>query len=320
MPTEILIYGEIGVDVTAADIKSQLGDAAGDEIIVRIDSFGGAVFQGLSIFQAFDAYEGKKSAVIESAAFSIASYIAMAFDRLEIAANGYLMIHNPSVMSEGDSDQLKRDAALLSKLRDSMVNAYSARTGMPREQVESLMAEETFIDADESLSMRFVSAVSPSLVLSRVNAKSQSLPGRVCASLFGDGSGGIKQPKEKANPMPEKQEPIAASVSEIKSVYPQASADFIVRCVERNLPIAQVSAEASKDLHSQNEQLSSEIESLKSEIEELKASAAAAVEAQEEAAAASAAADSTAPVARSTDAPTATARERWTSAVRACTE
>ena len=111
---DIKLYGPIEAE-TAYRVKAELESAGGDEIVVRIDSPGGSVFAGFSIWEAFSAYEGPKRAVIEAAAFSIAGFIATAFDDIEIVPNGYIMIHNPHVVSQGDADQLTKDAELLAK-------------------------------------------------------------------------------------------------------------------------------------------------------------------------------------------------------------
>jgi ATP-dependent protease ClpP protease subunit len=136
MPNEINLFGPIGrtqdgSGVTAQQVKSLLAAADQNQpLVVRIDSEGGSVFDGLSIYEAFNNYPGPKKAIIESTAFSIASYIAMAFDEVEIAENGYVMIHEPASATDGTSSELKKSAELLDKLDQSMVTAYAKKTGL----------------------------------------------------------------------------------------------------------------------------------------------------------------------------------------------
>ncbi len=316
---EILLYGVIGEDVMPADIKSQLALADRDEeLVVRIDSPGGSVFHGLSLYQAFADYDGPKRAVVESSAFSIASYIAMAFDRVEMADNGYMMIHNPASGGDGDDEQKLKDAALLAKLKQSMIAAYSGRTGIPADEIQSMMKAETYLNAEESVGMGFASGVLGKSVKSRVVAMSVQMPQAVLKSLRSDGTSG-DPPEPRELPMAEKNEPVAATVADIKSAFPQAKSDFIVRCLERQMPIASVAAAAAEELMSENEDLKAKVAALEKEMEEANAKA---MEEEEEAKAmeeedeeAKAKAKGASPVARSTTSPKSDASEQWSAAV-----
>jgi ATP-dependent Clp protease protease subunit len=123
---EINISGIVGVDVTAAIVKSALADMdQSSQLIVRIDSEGGEVFEGLSIYDALSKYSGRKHAIIEPRAFSIASYILCACDTAEISENGYVMLHNPYIGDVGgDASDMASQAALLGKLQESLTKAY----------------------------------------------------------------------------------------------------------------------------------------------------------------------------------------------------
>ena len=112
MPNELLLLGEVGVDFTSTDVKTQLAHMDQSEPLdVRIDSPGGSVFQGFSIHESLKNYAGPVKAIIESAAFSISSYIPLAADEVEIAPNVYLMIHNPSMGDDGDDEAHEKTAA-----------------------------------------------------------------------------------------------------------------------------------------------------------------------------------------------------------------
>lgn len=247
MPNEIKLYGVIGEDVRAADIKREL-DAMDQSqpLVVRIHSEGGGVNDGLALYDAFKAYAGPKKASIESAAFSIASHIAMAFDEVEITENGYLMIHNPHMECGGDDAAHAQAALVLAKLKESMVGAYSQKTGKSEQEVLAIMKAETWINAKDALAQGFVNRIAtakkaPMLAV----AKSIKMPQGVFASLFGDASeAGDKREKTKEKPMSETQAPVAASLAEIKAAFPKAKAEFIVRCLEKQLPVASVLTEA----------------------------------------------------------------------------
>lgn len=268
MVNEILIYGEVGTETLSAQtIKAQLAtfDAA-DELVVRIDSPGGSVFQGFSIFQAFQEYPGPKRCIIESAAFSIASYIAMAFDDISIAGNGYLMIHNPSVVSEGDDEQHAKDADLLNKLKQSMVEAYSNRTGISEDNVRLMMKQETYLNAIEANQQGFVSSVLDNAVQSRIVAKKDRMPYRVVASLFSDSSvQTLTKPKELV--MAEDNKPVSAGIKEIRLAFPKMSDKFILDCLMKGMPMASVAGAAAEELLKENEELKARIAAMEEEQE-----------------------------------------------------
>jgi ATP-dependent protease ClpP protease subunit len=139
-------------ELTSSEIKRQLAKAAGQPIVVRIHSEGGSVFEGLAIYDALKAYTGQKRCIIESAAFSMASVLAMAFDDRTITPNGYMMVHSP-YLDDGST------LPILASLRDRLSAIYSAATRKPRAFIDRLMAGEVFMDASESLRNGFVTGI-----------------------------------------------------------------------------------------------------------------------------------------------------------------
>ncbi len=209
MPNEINLFGTIGNvggerGITAQQVKTLLAKMdQTQELIVRIDSEGGSVFDGLSIYDAFANYPGPKKAVIESTAFSIASYIAMAFDDVEIAENGYVMIHEPASNVEGTASDMTKSAELLVKLDQSMVAAYAKKTGLSEIEARGLMQDETFMNASEALTFGFVNRISSKSVQTRIQPTSRhtKMPQRVYAALFGGTQGDNHEPTKEVNPM-----------------------------------------------------------------------------------------------------------------------
>lgn len=263
MSNEIKLYGVIGEDVMAKDVKNAI-DAMDQTqpLVVRIHSEGGAVNEGLAIYDAIKAYAGPKRAVIESAAFSIASHIAMAFDDVEITENGYLMIHNPHMEVGGDDVAHAQAAEVLAKLKESMVTAYSQKTGKPREEVLAVMANETWINAREALAGGYVSRIMPPKL--KAVAKMKNLPQGVAKSLSGDCSEAGESRKE--HEMSETK-PVAATLAEIKAALPKAKAEFLLECVERPRPMASVLTDAYAALEEENM-------ALKAKLSEMEAKAA----------------------------------------------
>lgn len=315
---ELNLFGVIGdYGLTAADIKSQIADFDQDEpLTVRIDSPGGSVFAGNAIHGAIREYTGPTKAIVESFAGSIASYILTAFDEVEIASNGFVMIHNPTMMSDGDDDAHARDAKLLASIKQDMIAAYSEKMGTDSESVAAMMKSETFFDAAEALKHGIATSVLNDSTASRVvMSHSENLPFRVVASLRCDQPVG-DLPKPGETPVAEVKEPVAATVKEIKAAFSKMGEKFILECLEKELPLAVVAEEAAETLMTENEDLKARLEALTSELASVKE----AVEAQAaEEVEAVASAKGSQPVAVGNAGPgAAPARVRWSQAVQAC--
>lgn len=168
---EILIYSDIGEDiwgegVTAKSVKAQLDKVEGD-FSVRINSGGGDVFDGVAIYNLIKGHAGKTTVYVDGLAASAASIIAMAGDEIIMAENSMLMIHDPWTVTVGSASEMRETADLLDKIRDSLVKTYNSKTGIEADELRTMMAAETWLDADEALSMSFATSI---------NGKSEGVP------------------------------------------------------------------------------------------------------------------------------------------------
>jgi len=152
MVAEVSIYDEIGYwGVTAKDFRAAL-DALGDvaRIDLRINSPGGDVFVGLTIFNMLERHEAEIVVTVDGIAASIASVIAMAGNRIVMPENAFLMIHDPSGFVIGGADDMRDLADVLEKVKASMVGIYATRSGQKPEKIGELMAAETWLSAQEA--------------------------------------------------------------------------------------------------------------------------------------------------------------------------
>jgi len=156
----IHLYDEVGAFGSGSkEFLADLGKLDGQHLHLRINSPGGSVVEGTAIYNALRRHKGGLTVHIDALAASMASVIAMAGAPVYIADNALLMIHNPWTVSMGDSDQLRREAALLDKLKDSLRNAYVRKTGMEADRIAQMMDEETWLDAVEAVALGFADAI-----------------------------------------------------------------------------------------------------------------------------------------------------------------
>jgi ATP-dependent Clp protease protease subunit len=152
---EIIIYDEIGAFGIPAkaflDELKALGPVP--ELTLRINSPGGSVFDGVAIYNALKRHEARVTVWIDGIAASIASVIAMAGDEVVMPENAMLMLHDPSALVIGTAADMRAMAEALDKMKAGMVAAYRDKSGRDDAEIEALMAAETWLSADEAVSL-----------------------------------------------------------------------------------------------------------------------------------------------------------------------
>jgi ATP-dependent Clp protease, protease subunit len=162
---EIMIYDAIGSGmfggVSAKDFVTDLKQLQNVEnITVRLNSPGGEVFDGTAIYNALLNHPANIEMHIDGMALSMASVIAMAGNKVVMAENAMMMIHDPSISVSGSASQLRKTADTLEKTKAAIVNAYARKTGKQQDELSALMSVETWMSADEALCHGFIDEVS----------------------------------------------------------------------------------------------------------------------------------------------------------------
>ncbi len=163
---EITIYDLIGrrtwddSGVTAKEISKILAaNKDATRIVVYINSAGGDVFEGVTIYNQLVRHKARVEVNVDGMALSIASLIAMAGDEIHIAENAMMMIHDPWNFAMGTADDLREAAERLDKVKDTLVKTYAARTKRDEAEISQLMADETWFSAEEAVEQGFANEV-----------------------------------------------------------------------------------------------------------------------------------------------------------------
>jgi ATP-dependent protease ClpP protease subunit len=160
---EIFLYDGIGDAfwgmIDAATVIADLNKLSGRRVTLRISSPGGSVDEGRLIYNALQRHQGGVDVVVDSSAYSIASYIAMAGDRVVMAKNAMMMLHNPWTMAFGDAAELRKMADVLDKYRDSIVDAYTDKSKKDKNAVLAILNAETWYTAQEAVDAGFATEV-----------------------------------------------------------------------------------------------------------------------------------------------------------------
>jgi len=158
--SEIWLYDEIGLyGVTAKEFIAELNAVKSPKIEMHINSPGGGVFDGHAIYNAVKRHPSEVTSLIDGLAASMASVIALAGDRVVMAKNAMFMMHNPHGVVIGTSEDMRKTADVLDKVRDTMIGAYSNKSGKERENIISLLDNAVYLNADEALEAGFIDEI-----------------------------------------------------------------------------------------------------------------------------------------------------------------
>lgn len=145
-------------DITPKKFKSELTSSEGD-ISVWLNSPGGDVFAASQIYTMLKEYKGKVNVKIDGIAASAASVIAMAGSEILMSPVAMMMIHNPSTVIFGEASDLQSGIDMLSEVKESIINAYEQKTGLPRNKISKMMDAETWFSSQKAVELGFADKV-----------------------------------------------------------------------------------------------------------------------------------------------------------------
>jgi ATP-dependent protease ClpP protease subunit len=158
-PAIVYIYDEIGFWGTEASEFVQLLVALdANKIDLHLNSPGGEIFDGLAIYNALKQNKAEVTVYVDGLAASAASFIAQAGDKVIMARNAQMMIHDGIAMAYGNEQDMLDTAELLSKLSNNIADIYSqaaSRRGFDdsysEEYFRGLMRAELWMDGREAV-------------------------------------------------------------------------------------------------------------------------------------------------------------------------
>ncbi len=144
----------LGDEITPKQFKNELLSGEGN-ITIWINSPGGDVFAASQIYNMLMEYKGNVTVKIDGIAASAASVIAMAGGEVLMSPVSMLMIHNPMTIAIGDTGEMAKAIAMLSEVKESIINAYEIKTGLSRARISHLMDAESWFNAKKAVELGF---------------------------------------------------------------------------------------------------------------------------------------------------------------------
>ena len=156
-PSYLNIWGDLIESKTSAEyIRKAIEKAETiNGIEVYINSIGGYVDEGVSIYNLLKRQSVPVTAYIDGMACSIASVVAMAADKIVMPSNTTMMIHHAIGGCHGNAKEHREFATQLDKISEASTNSYLVHAGdkLTRETLEPLLDAETFLTAQEAFDM-----------------------------------------------------------------------------------------------------------------------------------------------------------------------
>jgi ATP-dependent Clp protease, protease subunit len=131
------------------------------EISMYVNSPGGVVTAGLSIYDTMQYIKPRVSTVCIGQAASMGSFLLAAGEPgMRIALpNARIMIHQPSGGARGMASDIEIQAREILRIRSRMNDLYVKFTGRSLEEIEKAMDRDTFLEAEEAKTFGLVDKV-----------------------------------------------------------------------------------------------------------------------------------------------------------------
>ncbi len=165
---ELVLYGFVGSSYwdegfTAGEVLAALAQHGRDnDLVVRLNSGGGYVDDGVAIYNALATHKGKVRVEIDGVAASSASLIAMAGSEIVMKPGTVMMIHepaNPFTSGRGTISDHEVAIESLNAYLASFAGIYADRSGNPVDKVLAAMAAETWLTADKAVAAGYATSV-----------------------------------------------------------------------------------------------------------------------------------------------------------------
>ena len=151
----VFLVGPVN-DQTANVVVAQLlfleSENPDKDISLYINSPGGSVSAGLSVFDTMQFIKPDVSTMCLGMAASMGAFLMAAGAKGKRFAlpNSRIMIHQPSGGAQGQATDIEIQAREILKLRESLNNIMAERTGQPLEKIRLDSERDFFMSADEA--------------------------------------------------------------------------------------------------------------------------------------------------------------------------
>ena len=285
------IIGDIGESwfeegITMSSVKEQLSGLE-DDLNINVSSLGGNVNDGLVIHDLIKSYKGKTTAKIVGFTASAGTIVALGADTVEISENALFLIHNAWTCVCGNQHDMREYAEEMNIIDSVLVSIYQKKTGKKRSQIETLMKEERWLNAEEAkewgfvdkinkaenaISNKLVTKINNSLILPKMEKNDKSFMDKLFAFFNVDKAEDvISKAEDSIKEVDSLKEDLSNSAEKIETLSKEkAELEENITCAKNS--IEELKAEKEKEIKELSESKEAEVKELKAKIAELEAS------------------------------------------------
>lgn len=144
--------------INAKDIRESL-ESVTDDIVIKLNSPGGDVFEGIEIYNYLKDHPSNITVEVTGIAASAATFITAGANEVIMNVGTSLMIHEASTFTWGNKSDIQKTLNALETIDESILSIYSEKTGQSNDQLEEWMNEEKWFTADEAVEFGFADSV-----------------------------------------------------------------------------------------------------------------------------------------------------------------
>ena len=148
--------------INAKDIRESL-DTVTDDIVIKLNSPGGDVFEGIEIYNYLKDHPSNITVEVTGLAASAASIVAMGADELVMNIGTSLMVHEASTILWGNKTEIAKELKALETIDTSLVDIYADKTKQSAEVINNWITEETWFTAENAVESKLADRVKNSV-------------------------------------------------------------------------------------------------------------------------------------------------------------
>lgn len=134
-------------------------DGVTDDVVIRLNSNGGDVFQGVEIYNYLKNHSSHITVEVMATAASAATFICAGADEVIMNVGTSFMIHEAETVGWGNKTDIKKTLQALETIDDSILSIYAEKTGQSKDQITTWINEARWFTADEAVEFGFANSV-----------------------------------------------------------------------------------------------------------------------------------------------------------------
>lgn len=157
----VVLNGEIEDNMASAIVAQllYLDNESQEDITMYINSPGGVITSGMSIFDTMKYIRSKVITVCIGQACSMGAFLLSSGDYRMSMPNSRIMIHQPSGGAYGQTTDIQIQTKEITKMKDFLNKYLSEQTGQPLKKIKKDTERDYFMSAKESLSYGLIDEV-----------------------------------------------------------------------------------------------------------------------------------------------------------------